>query len=66
MRFILLASILLTSAAFAEVCNRSDFNFHSYKPDTSRGSSTIVTGWQGDQSCIHLKHIDINSVFMLS
>jgi len=52
MRFILLVSILLTSAVFAEGYNRSDFNFHSYKPDTSIGFYT-------NQSCdfINIDHV---------
>ena len=40
MRFILLVSVLLISSVFAEGYNRSDFNFHSYKPDTAIGFYT--------------------------
>lgn len=52
MRFILLVSILLASSVFAEGYNRSDFNFHSYKPNTS-------TGFYTGQSCdfINIDHV---------
>jgi hypothetical protein len=49
-----LALILLyvASATYAEGYNRSDFNFHSYKPDTS-------TGFYTGQSCalINIDHV---------
>ena len=52
MRFILLVSILLTSSVFANGYDRSDFKFHSYKPNASIGFYT-------DQSCdfINIDHV---------
>ena len=40
MRFILLVSILLASSVFADSYDRKDFNYHSYKPNTSIGFYT--------------------------
>ena len=44
--------LYIASAAYAEGYNRSDFNFHSYKPDTSIGFCT-------NQSCdfINIDHV---------
>ncbi|MDA0795971.1 MAG: DUF1524 domain-containing protein [Proteobacteria bacterium] len=52
MRFILLVSILLASSVFADGYDRKDFNYRSYKPNTSIG---FYTG----QSCalINIDHV---------
>jgi len=52
MRFILVLSILLSSSVFAINYDRSAFNFHSYKPNTS-------TGFYTGQSCdfINIDHV---------
>ena len=43
MRFIVLVSILLTSSVFADGYDRKDFNYRSYKPNTSIGFYTGKT-----------------------
>ena len=52
MRFILLVSILLASSVFADSYDRKDFNYRSYKPNTSIGFYT-------NQSCdlINIDHV---------